>query len=130
VQDIADVVGVVIAGDRDGTGVRAKTAGVGVGDNRVSNTAGEGAAAAGAGVVVQATPLFTSTHAWVGVLSTPTIPFTGVGAFFSCLGWLGGRACCWGRGSCCVIGYGCVVVVVIVGCFCVLLFVVILLLDC
>ena len=109
------------------------------------------AVTAGAGVVVQATPLFTSTRAWVGVLSTPTIPSTGAGASFSCLGRLGGRACCWGRGSCCVVGCGWVVVVaavvivgcfcccdwvvcwgcvVIVGCFCVVSFVVVLLFDC
>ena len=68
----------------------------------------------------------------MGVLSTPTIPSTGAGASFSCLGQLGCRACCWGQGSCCVVGCGCVVVVVavvIVGCFCVVLFVV-LLFDC
>ena len=68
------------------------------------------------------------------MLSTPTIPSTGAGAFFSCLGrlalssgWLGGRACCWDRGSCCVVGCGCVVVVVavVVDCCCILLFVVV-----
>ena len=76
-QDAANVVGVVMAGDRDGTGVRAETAGAGVGGDRAGDTAGVGATAAGAGVVVRATPLFTSTRAWVGVLSTPTIPSTG-----------------------------------------------------
>jgi len=118
-----------MAGDKDGTGVRAERAGAGVRGNRAGNTAGVGAAAAGAGVVIQATPLFTSIRAWVGVLSTPT----GAEASFFCLGQLGGKACCWGRGSCCVVGCGCVVVVVavvIVGCFCVVLFVVVLLFDC
>ena len=106
-QDAADVVGVVMAGDRDGTGNRVGTAGAGMGGDRAGDTAGVGAAAAGAGVVVWATPLFTSTHAWVGVLSTLTISSTGAGASFSCLGQLGGRACCWGRESCCVVGCGC-----------------------
>ena len=119
-QDTADVVGVVMAGDRDGTGNRAGTARASMGGDRVGNTAGVGAAAAGAGVVIQATPLFTSTCTWVGVLSTPTIPSTGAGAFFSCLGRLAlssgqldGRACCWGRESGCVVGCYCVIVVVV-----------------
>ena len=65
-QDAANVVGVVMAGDRDGTGVRAETAGAGVGGDRADNTAGVGAAAAGAGVVVR--PHHSShqhVHGWV-----------------------------------------------------------------
>ena len=91
-----------------------------VGGDRAGDTARVGAAAAGAGVVVRATPLFTSTRAWVGVLSTPIIPSTGAGTSFSCLGrlalssgQLGSRACCWGQKSGCVVGCCCVIVVVV-----------------
>ena len=117
-QNAAGVVGGVRVGGREG-------AVMGNGDE-------DGAGAiAGAGVVVEATPPFTCAlvraSVWVGVLDTPTIPFSGPGSFLGgdtlSSGQLGGRACCWGWGSCCVVGCGCVVVVV--GCCCILLFVVV-----
>ena len=92
---------------------------------------GTGTRIAGAGVVVGATLPFTCTlvcvFVWVGVLDTPTIPFSGAKTFS---GWLGGsvlslgqlgsRACCWSQGSCCVVGCCCcccvVVIVVVIVC--------------
>ena len=124
-QDATGVVGRVWVRDRRGTMM-------GDGDgNRVR-------VIAGAGVVVEATPPFpcmlVHVFVWVGVLDTPTIPFSGARTF---LGWLGGgvlssgqlgsRACCWGRESCCVVGCVVVVVAAVVGCCCILLFVVVML---
>ena len=119
----------VVGGVWDGDGERAM-----MGDRD-----GDGAGAiAGAGVVVEATPPSTCAlvraSVRVGVLDTPTIPFSGAGTFLGRLGGsalssgrLGGRAYCWGWGSCCVVGCGCVVVVVavVVGCCCILLLVVV-----
>ena len=96
VQDAAGVVGGVWVRDKEG-------AVVGDGD-------GDGVGAiAGAGVVVEATPPSTCVlvHASVrvGVLDTPTIPFSGARTFPGRLGSsalssgrLGGGACCWGWG--------------------------------
>ena len=124
-QDAAGVVGGVWV--RDGEG-----AVMGDGDR-------DGARAiAGAGVVVEATSPSTCAlvraSVRVGVSDTPTIPFSRARTFSGRLGGgalssgrLDSRACCRGRGSCCVVGCDCVVVVVavVVGCCCILLFVIV-----
>ena len=138
VQDTAGVVGGVWVGDGGGAVV---------GDGNRDKDGDRTRAIAGAGVVVEATPPFACTLVcatiWVGVLDTPTIPFSGAGLCSGRLGsdalssgQLGGRACCWGQGSGCVVGYcysGCCsvsVVVVAVSCCCVVLFVVVLSFVC
>ena len=112
VQDVTSMVGGVQVRDEEEAVV----------GNRDGDKTG---AIAGAGVVVEATPPFTCTlvraSVWVGVLDTPTIPFSGAGlclgqlALFS--GQLGSRACCWGWESGYVVGCyysGCCCVIVVV----------------